>query len=170
MCLGVILDTAVAEWNAKTRWAGPNLQGTTSRPLRHRLHSPSRLVGEHSAKSRTRRLFELHFLPMSSPLSCEDAENLMSQCNPWSLRTIEQSRPATFISQMTDSPSTACRIAVSRVWHLGSRFVLVRRVGRCGNLSSSDEVSSERKLAKSRLALVPMDWHPLLSRQQLEAI
>ncbi|KAJ5402544.1 uncharacterized protein N7487_008440, partial [Penicillium crustosum] len=36
-------------------------------------------VGEHSAKSRTRRLFELHFLPMSSPLSCEDAENLMSQ-------------------------------------------------------------------------------------------
>ncbi|KAJ5171453.1 uncharacterized protein N7500_004236, partial [Penicillium coprophilum] len=47
--------------------------------FRHCLRSPSGLVGEHSAESWTRRLPQLHFLPMSSLPSCEDAGNLMSQ-------------------------------------------------------------------------------------------
>lgn len=84
---------------------------------------------------------------MSSPLSCEDAENLMSQCNPWRLWTIEQSRPATFIFQMMVSPSTACRIVVSRVWHLGIRFVLARRVERCGNVEICQGWSQQREKA-----------------------
>ncbi|KAJ5825144.1 hypothetical protein N7447_007484, partial [Penicillium robsamsonii] len=93
--LAVILDAAVAEGMLKVWWRGPKLQGIF-RPLRHCLRSPYRLVGEHSAESRagrkTSKLPELHFLPMSSPLSCEDAESLMSQLKslkPSENRTVE---------------------------------------------------------------------------------